>query len=171
MEALMRTNPNRFWIVVIILGWLFDFLFWNKPLGVNFAIFAALCLLTGILLLRVDGLRLARSSGWLLLPVAFFAAMTFIRLEPMTVFLSIVMALFLMGVIAVSYLNGGWIRYSLTDYFLQYLGLFVSMIARPIGFAAETHRESPSPSEKRSAQVWPITRDRKSTRLNSSHRT
>ncbi len=154
----MKTNPNRFWISVLLLGWAFDFLFWKKPVGVNFAIFVTLCLATGILLLRADGLRFSRRSGLLLLPIAFLAAMTFIRLEPMTVFLSISMALFLMGVIALTYLNGEWIRYSLLDYIFGYLRLFGSMIARPLGFASEVRREQPSQSQKRSTHLWPIVR-------------
>ena len=40
----MKTNPNRFWAIVILLGWAFDFLFWKKPLGINFAIFLTLIL-------------------------------------------------------------------------------------------------------------------------------
>ena len=154
----MKTNPNRFWLIVILLGWSFDFLFWEKPLGVNFAIFVALCLMTGILLLRWDGLHLSRRAGLLLLPIAFLAAMTFIRLEPMTVFLSIVMVLFLMGVFTLTYLNGEWIRYTLLDYVFGYLRLAGSMIARPIGFVAETRREPSSAGEKRSARVWPFVR-------------
>jgi len=154
----MKTNPNRFWAIVILLGWAFDFLFWKKPLGINFAIFVTLCLLTGILLLRVDGLRLSRGSSLLLLPVAFFAATTFIRLEPMTVFLSISMALFLMGVVALTYLNGAWIRYTLLDYAFGYLRLFGSMLARPLGFVAENRRAEPALGEKRSARVWPVVR-------------
>jgi hypothetical protein len=157
----MKTNPNRFWILVILLGWAFDFLFWKKPLGINFAIFLALCIGTGILLLRWDGLGLSTRAGLLLIPIAFLAAMTFIRLEPMTVFLSISMALFLMGVFALTFLNGEWIRYRLLDYVFGYLRLFGSMIARPIGFVSENRRlasEQPSAGEKRSAQVWPIVR-------------
>jgi hypothetical protein len=154
----MKTNPNRFWGIVILLGWTFDFLFWKKPLGVNFAIFATLCLGTGILLLRANGLRLARESGLLLLPIAFFAAMTFLRLEPITVFLSISMAIFLMGILALTFLSGEWFRYSLIDYFFGYLKLLGSVIARPIGFAAETRREHPSLSEKRATHVWPVAR-------------
>ncbi len=141
----MTTNPNRFWVIVILLGWAFDFLFWKKPLGVNFAIFVVLCLGTGILLLSQEGLRLSRRSSLLLLPIAFLAAMTFIRLEPMTVFLSISMTLFLMGVFALTYLNGEWIRYSLLDYVFGYLRLAGSMIARPIGFAAETRQRAVLP--------------------------
>jgi hypothetical protein len=157
----MKANPNRFWFIVILLGWVFDFLFWKKPAGINFAIFVTLCLATGILLLQADGLRLSRRSSLLLFPIAFFAAVTFIRLEPMTVFLSVSMTIFLMGVFALAYLNGEWIRYGLLDYILGYLRLFGSMIARPLGFGAEVRYLSsgqPSPSEKRSSRVWPILR-------------
>ena len=157
----MKTNPNRFWIVVILLGWVFDFLFWKKPLGVNFAIFVTLCIATGVLLLGGEGLRLSRRAGLLLIPIAFLAAMTFLRLEPMTVFLSISMTLFLLGVFALTYLNGEWIRYSLLDYVFGYLRLFGSMIARPIGLVSENRRltsEQPSAGEKRGAQVWPFVR-------------
>ena len=153
----MQNNPNRFWIIVILLGWAFDFLFWQKPLGINFTIFVALCLITGTLILRTDGYHLSRTSGLLLLPVALLTAMTFIRLEPMTVFLSIVMVLFLLGVFALTYRNGEWIRYTLLDYIYGYLRLFGSMIARPLGFVSQNRRE-PSFGDRRSARVWPIVR-------------
>jgi len=161
MEVRVKTNPNRFWAVVILLGWAFDFLFWKKPLGINLAIFLTLVLLTGILLLRADGLRLALSSSLLLFPMGFLAAMTFIRLEPMTVFLSISMAIFLLGVFALTYLSGEWLRYTLIDYVFGYLRLFGSMIARPLGFVAENRRlvlEQPALSQKPGARVWPVVR-------------
>jgi len=153
----MKTNPNRFWAIVILLGWASDFLFWKKPAGINFAIYLTLCLATGILLLHMDGLRLARRSGLLLLPIAFLAVVTFIRLEPMTVFLSVAMALFLMGVLALTYLGGRWPHYSLLDYIFGYFRLFGGMIARPLGFAAEI-RNQPSLSEKRNVYFWPVLR-------------
>jgi hypothetical protein len=87
--------------------------------------------------------------------------MTFLRLEPMTVFLSISMVLFLMGVFALTYLSGEWLRYSLLDYIFGYLRLFGSMIARPLGFAAEKRREQPAGGEMAkpgSSQVWSILR-------------
>jgi uncharacterized protein DUF4153 len=158
MEVRMKTNPNRFWAAVILLGWAFDFLFWKKPLGINFAIFVTLVLLTGNLLLRADGLRLSRGSSLLLLPVAFFAGMTFIRLEPMTVFLSTSLALFLMGVFALTYLSGEWVRYTLLDYIFGYLRLFGSMLARPLGFISENRHTEPTQSETRGARLWPILR-------------
>jgi hypothetical protein len=93
--------------------------------------------------------------------VTFLAAMTFLRLEPMTVFLTISMTLFLMGVLALVYRSGEWSRYRLLDYVFGYLQLAGSMIARPIGFAAETRRlssEQPSLSENRNVRIWPILR-------------
>lgn len=154
----MKANPNRFWMIVILLGWVFDFLFWKKPLGVNFAIYVALVLLTGILLLRMDGLRLSRGAGLILLPIAFLAAMTFFRLEPMTVFLSVAAVLFLMGVFSLTYLNGQWTRYTLLDYIFGYFRLFGSMLARPLGFVAENRREQPSAGQKRAAHLLPVLR-------------
>lgn len=154
----MKTNPNRFWLLVILLGWVFDFLFWEKPWGVNFVIYVSLCIVTGIYLLRTDGLRLSRSGGLLLLPVAFFAAVTFFRREPMTVFLSVAMTLFLMGVFALTYLGGNWMRYRIFDYLIGYLSLFGSVLARPLGFAAEVKHDQPSLSEKRSSPLWSILR-------------
>ena len=154
----MKTNPIRFWLIVILLGWAFDFLFWKKPAGINFAIYVTLCIVTGIFLLRADGLRLSRNSGLLLLPIAFLAFMTFIRLEPMTVFLSVAMILFLMGVFAITYHGGRWLHYALLDYIFGYFRLFASMIARPLGFVAEVRREQPSLSEKRNSNVWSILR-------------
>jgi len=154
----MKTNPNRFWFLVILLGWSFDFLFWMKPAGVNFFIFVGLCLITGIYLLKADGLRLSPRSSLLLLPIIFLSAMTFFRQEPMTAFLSIAMTIFLMGVFTITYLGGQWIRFGLIDYFLGYLTLFGSMIARPLGFMAEVKREQPDASPKRNSNFMPIVR-------------
>jgi len=154
----MKANPNRFWFIVILLGWAFDFLFWKKPAGINFLIYIVLCLVTGIYLLKVDGLRLARRSSLLLLPIIFLSAMTFFRQEPLTVFLSVAMTIFLMGVFTITYLGGQWTRFGLIDYFFGYLALFGSMIARPLGFMAEVKREQPSLSEKRTSSVWPVVR-------------
>jgi len=154
----MKTNPNRFWFIVILLGWAFDFLFWKKPAGINFFLYVILCLLTGIYLLQRDGLRLAPRSSLLLLPILFLSSMTFLREEPLTLFLAVAMTLFLMGVFVVTYLGGQWIHFGLIDYFFGYLSLFGSMIARPLGFAIGLRGEQSSPSEQRSSSVWAYVR-------------
>jgi hypothetical protein len=68
------------------------------------------------------------------------------------------MTIFLMGVFALTYLNGQWTRYALLDYILGYLRLFGSMIARPLGFSTELKKEQPSAGEKRGSRIWPVVR-------------
>src|SRR5689334_12996721 len=112
----MKNNPNKLWITVIALGWVFDFLFWEHQPGVNFAIFAALCVTAAFYLLLSDGLRPNRTSLILLPLFGFFAAVTFIRAEPLTVFLAYTFTLLSMTLLAVSYLGGRWVQYTVADY-------------------------------------------------------
>ena len=63
-----------------------------------------------------------------------------------------------MGVFTITYLNGQWTRFGLIDYFLGYLSLFGSMLARPLGFMAEVRREQPDVSPKRNTHFLPIVR-------------
>lgn len=165
----MKSNPTRFWWTVVALGWAFDFLFWRQTAGVNFALYVLLCLVTGFLLLRSDGYRPARNIWWLLPLIVLFASMVFLRQEPMTVFLAVVMSMFLMGVTAVSFLGGRWPSYSLLDYLGKFLQLAGSMVSRPLRFNAEVKRESSSKGEQaeagsgsgagqRASQVWPVAR-------------
>ena len=154
----MKTHPYRFWTIVILLGWAFDFLFWQKPPGINFAIFVILCLVTGILLLRSEGQRLSPRAGLLLLPIAFLAVMTFMRQDPLTVFLSITMVLFLMGVLALSYGTGKWIHYSVLDYVFGYLRLFGSVLLRPLGLISRNRLQTAAPKETRQTRLWPFIR-------------
>ncbi|MGD8403057.1 MAG: DUF4173 domain-containing protein [Anaerolineales bacterium] len=160
----MKTNPTRFIWTVIALGWAFDFLFWEKAPGINFAIYVTLCLVAGILTLRSDGHRPARNTQLLLPLIAVFAVIPFIRQEPMTVVLAVALTLFLMGLFAITYLGGRWPAYNLLDHLFGFLRLFGSMIARPLGFSSEMKRETASNGEqdevqKRGAsQIWPVVR-------------
>ena len=95
-------QPNRLWITALVLGWAFDFLFWKHLPGISFAIYVVLCLAGGFFVLGMEGLKPAWKALLLLLPVAFFTAMSFIRQEPMSAFLSYAFTLFLMAVLAVT---------------------------------------------------------------------
>ena len=155
----MKSNQNRFLWTVIALGWAFDFLFWEKAPGINVAIYITLCLVAGILILRTDNHRPNRNTLLLLPLIAFFAVITFIRLEPMTIFLSIVLTLFLMGLFAMTYLGGRWPSYSLLDYLSGFLKLAGSMIASPLGFSADVKKEKQAEGVERSASpFWPVLR-------------
>ncbi len=155
----MKKTSNLLWVTVIVLGWLFDFLFWKQSFGINFAIFTGLCLVGGFLLLWINNQHPARGTFWLIPLTLFFAAITFIRAEPMTVFLGILFTLFLMGVLANTFLGGRWFDYSLADYVSGFLKIMGSMIARPISFNVELRREqAESGIPAKRLNLWPILR-------------
>lgn len=155
----MKTNPTKLWIIVFALGWLFDFLFWKQTPGVNFLIFSTACLTAAFHLLLSDGLRPNRASLILLPVFSFFAAVTVVRAEPMTIFLAYTFTLLAMILLAVSYLGGRWYLYTLADYVGKFLQLFAGMLVRPIGFTNDVRRkqiEAGIQPAKRS--IWPAVR-------------
>lgn len=155
----MKSNPNRLWIVVTALGWLFDLLFWRRAPGVNFAIYVILCLAGGLyLLLGVEKTKPARGALWLLIPILFFAAVTFVRAEPMTSFLSHALTLFLMGLLAITFLGGRWIWYGLWDYVTGFLKLGGNMLVKPLSFSAEARKERAESGAPAKRSVWPVIR-------------
>lgn len=108
----------------LLLAWLYDLLFWGKPDGISFPVFVALALAVGFYLARRNGVRAARRSLWLLAPIALFAIMSILRLEPFSLFLSRAFTLFLMALLAASFLGGRWTEYGLSD-FMARLATFV----------------------------------------------
>ncbi len=155
----MKSNPNRLWIVVIVLAWLFDFLFWEHEPGINFAIYVVLCLAGGmLLLLGVEKAKPARDALWLLIPILFFATVTFVRAEPLTTVLSHFLTLFLLGVLAITYLGGRWIWYGLCDYVSGFLHLGGNMLVKPLTFSAELRKERTERGDQPKRSAWPVVR-------------
>jgi hypothetical protein len=123
-----------------VLGWIFDILFWKQPVGVNFAVLLTLSLLGGFSFLLAEGYKPARRSLWLLLPFAFFVVITFMRQEPVTVFLAYAFTLFAIGLFATSYIGGRWPWYGLSDYFSKFFLLIGDMLSRPVRFFRQTEK-------------------------------
>jgi hypothetical protein len=124
-------HPKLLWIVVLLIGWTFDFLFWKKPVGINFAFFVALTVLGGFFLLLANGQKPALKSLWLLIPFVFFTVITVVRQEPLTLSLAYTFSLVSMGLLAVTYLGGRWPQYNLLDHSYKFFQLFVSIFLSP----------------------------------------
>jgi hypothetical protein len=155
----MQKNPTRLWITAIALGWLFDFLFWGRSFGLNFLLYTLLCLIGGFGLLSFEGVRASRGALALLPLILFFAGATFVRAEPLTVVLSVLLVLFLVLVLAVTYAGGRWFRYSLVDYLQRFLNLVGSALARPISFSAEVRRARAEAGDQPGRpNAWPVVR-------------
>jgi hypothetical protein len=141
-EVITIKQPNRLLFLALLLGWIYDFLFWEKSAGINFALLLTLCLVSGLYLLYSEGYKPARNSFWLLLPFVFFAVITFVRQESLTHFLAYTFTLFSIGLFATSYLGGRWPSYRLYDYFSKFFLLVGDMMARPVRFFRQTQKAS-----------------------------
>jgi len=157
----MKKFPTQSWLIVLLLGWLFDWLFWGQNPGISFAIYVLATLLAGFFLLRRDDIHPSRKALILVPFILIFAAFTFLRREPMTVFLAHLLTLVLMSGLAVTYRGGRWMEYSLADYFARGFDLLGSAIVRAGIFSAETRRmkqEATGSGENPPSPVWPIAR-------------
>ncbi len=82
-------HGTRLGLAALAVAWSFDLLFWGKAPGVSFFVFVLICLVAGGLLTFWEKLRPARDSLWLLLLAGLFAAMTFLRSEPITLLVDV----------------------------------------------------------------------------------
>ncbi len=143
----MPVPTRRIWSITLLLGLLFDYLFWGKPPGISFAIYVTLCLVAGFALLRSGNLSPARGTLWLLPPLIILSIMTFLRSEPMSLFLAHTLTLFLMALLAMTFLGGLWPRYSLADYAWRLLRLAASITVRGATSLAEASRQQAANGE------------------------
>ena len=157
----MQSKPNRLWLAVIALAWVFDLLFWKHAPGISFSIYVLLTLAAGFILTRMEAVRAARAAVILLLPIGFFALVTFNRAEPFTLFAAHVFTLFLMALLVVTFVGGRWPLYSFADYVVNFARLIGSMAAQPVIFRGET-KESPADTGEAAAgrpkRVWSVVR-------------
>lgn len=137
----MEKHPNRLWMTALLLGWAADFLFWKTSLGVNYVIFLTLCLIGGTTLLLTNGLRPARASLWLLLPIGFFLAMAVLRREPLSAFLAFTFSLFPLGVLVNTCLGGRWMRYGLLDYLKGGMMILAGLLMLPAEYFVQLREE------------------------------
>ena len=129
-------HATRILLLSLLVAWCFDQLFWQKPIGINFFIFVALCLLAGALITRGEGERPAGTSLLIVPVVLYFAAVTFLRQEPFTQALSVVLVMGALMVLVITWLGGKWLNYSLSDYFMGVIHLMGSALARPVSILA-----------------------------------
>jgi hypothetical protein len=121
-------HTNRIWIVSLIVAWALDLMFWKKEPGISLPIAVILILAGGLLLARWQGVRPAKTSYLLLIPILFFAVMLAVRQEPGTTMTNLMLGAGGMAVLAVTLLGGKWVWYSLTDYIVKFFQLAFGML-------------------------------------------
>ena len=117
-EAQPFRYPLWLTIAALVLGLSVELLFDGHPLGISFLIWAVLCVAALFGMARLEGIRPARPELVLAIPIVFFAGMIFLRLEPLTVFLNMIITLALFALWVRTFRHGrliefGWVEYGL----------------------------------------------------------
>lgn len=115
----MKKNHSRIIIAGLLIAWLFDFLFYKKPLGISYPIWAMTAILSVFLVAKLEQIKPSKLSYLLALSAAGLSLATFFREEPLTRFTSILGSLFLIALLMITFRNGFWFWFRLVDYVKQ----------------------------------------------------
>ena len=124
-------NPLKVTLIALTLGLAVEILFFGHPWGVNFFLWAALCvgaLLFASMVERVDAQRM---ELLLILPIVGFAFVTFLRLEPLTVFLGVVFTLILFTLWVRTFRSDDLLRFGWIDYAVAVIWVPLESWLRP----------------------------------------
>jgi hypothetical protein len=136
----LSRKPLELTLAALALGFAVDMLFHGHAIGISFPIWAALSLATLLLSARWEGLRPARTQLLLIPPILFTSALVAVRLEPMTVFLSVLATLLLFGLLVRSLRHDRLLRFGWLDYIASWIAVPLEAVARPWSSLAETLR-------------------------------
>lgn len=145
----MLKRNTGFWWAAFALAWLFDLLFWNKPMGISFPIFTVLLVAAGLLLAWYQGERPAWTAVLLILPVLFFPTLTLFRSEPFTLVLAVLLTLVTLGLLALSLLGGKWVHYGIPEWVVNWGLLIGSVFGLGAVHITQTVKNKQAEPEKR----------------------
>lgn len=151
-------RPGLLFLFALVLGWLFDFLFWDQVVGVNFPIFLTLCMAGGVYWLVSCGLLPSKKSLFLIVPFLFFGIVLVLRREPLTAFLAFTFTLLSAGLFATSYRGGRWILYGLLDYFYKSILLLADILLEPAQFILQVRKDQTTAALGKNSPLWGLLR-------------
>lgn len=146
----MKLKHKRLvWVAAILAGLSFDILFWEKPFGLNFFIFITLVILGGLIHFWLEEIHIPWSSYLLILPIIFFASMTFVRAEPFTNLTAVLVTMGSLTLLAMTLRNGAWYQYRFRDHFANFFKFFLNgIIGGFLFFARVKNKNIPSSTTK-----------------------
>jgi hypothetical protein len=136
----MVKNKQALWLAALVVGWGFDFFYWQKPLGVSFLIHILIALGALLFLAQREDQRPARGSLALTGGILVFSLFSIIRQEPFTRALNHLTSLGLGAVLLLSFRSGRWFQYSLVDYLVGGFKLLLNALILPINLIAEKNQ-------------------------------
>jgi hypothetical protein len=133
---------TRLILTALLVAWCFDQLFWRKAPGVSFFIMVLLWLAAGLFLTRSERLKPPRSSFLLLMPILLFAFLAFLRQEPFTQAVDILLSVLCLILLSMTWLGGRWWQYDLGDYLANGLHFLFDSLFSPIPLIADQRRRA-----------------------------
>ena len=135
-------QPLRLTLVALAIGLLVEILFYSRPIGVSFPIWAVLVCAAALGMAWAEARRPARGSAWLVVPILTFAILAFVRLEPLTLFLNIVAVLCLFALWVRTFQTGRVMDFGWIDFAVATLWVPVEAVFRPWPVLAEANRRT-----------------------------
>ncbi|MFZ6018198.1 MAG: DUF4153 domain-containing protein, partial [Chloroflexota bacterium] len=135
----MPKSTTPYWVAAFVLGSGVDILFWGKPVGISFFIWSALALGSAMFLAFSAGNRPARANILLGIIILGLAVQPFLRAEPFSQALGILLALPGLMIWAATLPNGNWLHFTLWDYIRAVAVLIFAALTRPF--------QQPNPGE------------------------
>lgn len=140
----MPSNKKWFWLAAMVAAWLFDFLFWSKPIGVSFFIWLAVLMAAGFLLAGIEGKRPSWRSLLIAVLTGFFASVNAWRGQEMIRMISALLAFGGLLLLAATFLNGFWPWYRLRDYIVEFMRVLAGGFTGGMRLLNQPKEQSPS---------------------------
>lgn len=138
----------------LFLGWSFDFLFVDKPFGINFPIFISLLLIGGFGLAKLRNKPPARIVTALVIPIIVFSVFTVFRLEPFTHFFNVLFILLCLVILIISFRGGRWSLYSVSDFVEKIFTYSFFVFTKPFQMLAQQGSAAPEDTGTGIKKIW-----------------
>ncbi|TET30128.1 MAG: DUF4173 domain-containing protein [Anaerolineales bacterium] len=128
--------------IAFLLGLGVEILFYSHPLGINFPIWAALTAVALFITARLEGVQPSRWEWLLVIPILFLSGMAAMRLEPLTVFLSVVGTWMLFALWVWVFRTGRLINFGWLDFAIAVIVPPLEALFRPWATMTEAWRRA-----------------------------
>jgi len=135
-------HPLWLSLTALVLGLIVEIFFYGRPMGVSFPIWAVAVCIAAFGMAWSEARRPSRGSAWLIGPILVFAALAFVRLEPLTLFLDVVAVLCLFALWVRTFRTGRVMDFGLLDFALAVLWVPLEALIRPWPVLSKANREA-----------------------------
>lgn len=149
--------PLRILLVVLVLGFCVDLLFYGKLLGISALLFVLLLMIALFGLGWTEGARPLRRNLWMLFPLIYFSCMVSVRANSFVTALNVVFSLLLLGLIAHFYAADAVEKLRLIGYLSIPLGVLGNALIRTPSLVSDSV-DLKSLRQRGGHSFWPLIR-------------